>query len=134
MAFSGKLMWRIPGILLDRKQIYAGSLARAMWLSGVSECERNEARGPQGFQGRAETVLVRCWSIPGFPPIISPEPWMAMAIFITRYNCFIYYKFSLLTLFFFIYNYICEINYFVVNPFSSERTITSFLSISSFDE
>ena len=38
---------------------FAGSLARAMWLSGVSECERSEARRARGYKARSVGGLVR---------------------------------------------------------------------------
>ena len=41
----------------------AGSLARAMWLSGASACERSETRGPQGFQGPSAGGRVSCFTI-----------------------------------------------------------------------
>jgi hypothetical protein len=50
LAPNGRLSATLPEpIKRARAKDLAGSLARAMWLSGVSECERSETRGAPTF-------------------------------------------------------------------------------------
>jgi hypothetical protein len=44
---------------LERIRVLEDSRAGAMWLSGASECERSETRGPTGLQGPSAGGLVR---------------------------------------------------------------------------
>ena len=52
-----------------RARIYAGSLARAMWLKRVSECERSEARRAQGLQ--SEERGWACYMMVFFPALLN---------------------------------------------------------------